>query len=114
MDPMSASAHKSSPRRRRSPRPTAAHLARLLRQQESLRSIVESISSELELQPLLERILHHACEIIGADTGTIGLVDPARDLVRTAATYRMPATEAGAEMPRASGSRGRCCARASP
>jgi two-component system NarL family sensor kinase len=103
MDPMSASAHKSSPRRRRSPRPTAAHLARLLRQQESLRSIVESISSELELQPLLDRILHHACEIIGADTGTIGLVDPARDLVRTAATYCMPSTEAGAEMPRGVG-----------
>lgn len=103
MDPMSANARKSSPRRRRSARPTAAHLARLLRQQESLRSIVESISAELELQPLLERILHHACEMIGADTGTIGLIDPARDLVRTAATYRMPATEAGAEMPRGVG-----------
>ena len=103
MDPMSADAHKSSPRLRRSARPTAAHLARLLRQQESLRSVVESISAELELQPLLERILHHACEMIGADTGTIGLVDPAHDLVRTAATYRMPATEAGAEMPRGVG-----------
>lgn len=101
---MSTSRRKAPIRRdRRAARSTAPRLERLLRQQESLRSVVESISSELELQPLLERILHHACEMIGADNGTIGLVDPDRDLVRTAATYRMPSTEAGAEMPRGIG-----------
>ena len=98
---MSANADKASPRR--TARPTAPELARLVRQQESLRSVVESISGELELQPLLERILFHACEMIGADNGTIGLVDPARDLVRIAATYRMPPTAADAEMPRGVG-----------
>jgi signal transduction histidine kinase len=73
--------------------------ARLLRQQESLRTVIESISSELELHPLLDRILRHACELIGADNGTIGLVDHARNVVRTAATYQMPPNELSAEMP---------------
>ena len=78
-------------------RRTAA-LRRLLRHQESLRAVIESISSELELRPLLERILHHACELIGADDGTIGLVDEARNVVRTEAVYNMPPDEMGAEM----------------
>lgn len=70
----------------------------LLRQQESLRQVIESISSELELRPLLTRIVHHACELIGADNGTIGLVDEQRQVVRTEAAYQMPAAEIGAEM----------------
>jgi signal transduction histidine kinase len=74
------------------------NLTDLLRQQESLRQIIESISSELELRPLLTRIVRHACELIGADNGTIGLVDPARNVVRTEAAYRMPEDELGAEM----------------
>jgi signal transduction histidine kinase len=79
--------------------PTAARLERLLRQQETLRAFIESISAELELRPLLTRILRHACELIGADNGTIGLVDEARVVVRTEAVYRMPPGELGAEMP---------------
>jgi GAF domain-containing protein len=100
---MSPNARKEPAARRHQPRPTAERLTRLLRQQESLRTIVESISGELELQPLLDRILYHACEMIGADNGTIGLVDPARDVVRIAATYRMPPTAADAELPRGGG-----------
>ena len=76
----------------------AENLADLLRQQESLRSVIESISSELELRPLLTRIVRHACELIGADNGTIGLVDTARNVVRTEAAWRMPESELGAEM----------------
>ena len=59
---------------------STGQLRQLLRQQESVRAVVETISGELELQPLLESILRHACELIGAEHGTIGLVDPARDL----------------------------------
>jgi signal transduction histidine kinase len=70
----------------------------LLRQQEVLREFVESISSELELRPLLTRIVHHACELLGAGYGTIGLVDESRNVVRTEAAYRMPPDELGAEM----------------
>jgi signal transduction histidine kinase len=82
---------------------STGQLRQLLRQQESVRAVVETISGELELQPLLESILRHACELIGAEHGTIGLVDPARDLIRTAASYRMPPGEDGAEMPRGVG-----------
>src|SRR5262245_27882713 len=83
--------------------PNTGQLRQLLRRQESVRSVVETFSGELELQPLLESILRNACELIGAEHGTIGLVDPARDLVRTAAGYHMPPGELGAEMPRGVG-----------
>ena len=71
----------------------------LLRRQESLHLIIESISSELDLRPLLTRIVRHACELLQADRGTIGLVDEERQLVRTEAAYRMPPGEIGSEMP---------------
>jgi len=65
--------------------PTETNLEQLLRQQESLRQVIESISSELELRPLLTRIIRHACELLGADNGTIGLVDESRRVGRTEA-----------------------------
>lgn len=72
-------------------------LEEFLRQQESLREVIESISAELELRPLLTRITRHACELLGADNGTIGLVDEEREVIRTEAAYRMPPDELGAE-----------------
>jgi GAF domain-containing protein/anti-sigma regulatory factor (Ser/Thr protein kinase) len=71
----------------------------LLRQQESLREIIESISSELELRPLLTLIVRRACDLLGADNGTIGLVDEQRNVVRTEAAYNMPIDEIGSEAP---------------
>ena len=94
--------------------PNTGQLRKLLRQRESVRAVVETISGELELQPLLESILRHACELIGAEHGTLGLVDPDRDLVRTAAGYRMPPGEAGAEMPRGIGLAGAVLERGIP
>lgn len=70
----------------------------LLRQQESLRAVIESISGELELRPLLTQIVQHACELIGAERGTIGLVDEVCGVVRTEAVHHMPPDELGAEM----------------
>jgi signal transduction histidine kinase len=64
-----------------------------------LHEVIESISSELALRPLLTRIVQHACELLGADRGTIGLVDTERNVIRTEAAYRMPPDELGAEMP---------------
>jgi signal transduction histidine kinase len=75
----------------------------LLRRQESLRKVIEAISGELELRPLLTLIVEHACELLGADRGTIGLVDEARGVVRTEAIYRMTGDEMGAEMARGVG-----------
>ena len=93
---------------------STGQLRRLLRQRETVRAVAETISGELELQPLLESILHHACELIGAEHGIIGLVDPERDLVRTAAGYRMPPSEVGAEMPRGVGLAGVVLERGAP
>jgi len=70
----------------------------LLQQQEILRQVIESISSELELRPLLTRIVVHACQLLGADRGTIGLVDEENNLIRTEAVHNMPDDELGAEM----------------
>ena len=68
-------------------------------QSQALLGFIEAISAELELRPLLMRIVEHACTLIGADRGAIGLVDGARNLVRTEAIYHMPADELGREMP---------------
>jgi signal transduction histidine kinase len=69
------------------------------RPQADLHDMIESISSELALRPLLTRIVQYACELLGADRGTIGLVDDERNVIRTEAAYRMPPDELGAEMP---------------
>lgn len=79
-----------------------------------LRRMVESISAELELQPLLTRIIEHACALIGADDGTIGLYEPEHDAIRTAAAWHMPERELGALMPRGVGLAGRVLATGRP
>jgi signal transduction histidine kinase len=68
-----------------------------LREAEALRRMVEEISSELELRPLLTRIVTHACDLLGADDGSIGLFDPVKKVIRTEAVCRMPLRELGAE-----------------
>ena len=72
--------------------------ARLARELESLQVLIDSMGREADLGPLLTRLLDVACELIGADHGAIGLVDPARNVVRTAAVRNMPPNELGAEM----------------
>jgi signal transduction histidine kinase len=71
----------------------------LLRKQEALLGFVESISAELELRPLLTRIIRYACDLLGADRGSIGLVDEAKGVIRVEAVHRMPPEEMGAEIP---------------
>jgi signal transduction histidine kinase len=87
---------------------------RLTREHESLHAVIEAISGELELRPLLTSIVRHACELLRADDGTIGLVDESRGLVRTEAAYRMPAGELGAEMGPGVGLAGSVLARRAP
>ena len=82
-------AGRSSPRSRRQ---------NLLRRQRSLRTVIESIGGELELRPLLTRIVQQACTLLEADHGTIGLVDEGRRVVRLEAGYRMPPNELGTEL----------------
>lgn len=78
--------------------PRSRRRLRLLRRQRSLRAVIESISGELELRPLLTRIVEQACTLLEADHGTIGLVDEARGIVRTEAGFKMPPNELGAEL----------------
>ncbi|MGH7443731.1 MAG: GAF domain-containing protein, partial [Longimicrobiales bacterium] len=78
---------------------TTQSIERLLRQRDTLLGFVEAIAAELELRPLLTHIVQYACQLLGADRGSIGLVDQAGNLVRTEATYHMPPSELGNEMP---------------
>lgn len=75
--------------------------------QDLLRYFVEEISGELQLEPLLARIVEFACRLIGADDGTIGLHDWRRGVIRTAAVYNMPERELGSEMGPGEGLAGR-------
>lgn len=63
--------------------------------QDHLREMIEVISGELELRPLLTTIVQKACELLRADRGSIGLVDPQNDVVRIEAVYKMPLDELG-------------------
>ena len=76
---------------------------------ESLRRVIESISGELALAPLLERILASAVELLAAQNGSIGLVveTSAGPAVRIAASVNMPPQERGAELPAGVGLAGR-------
>lgn len=109
-----ASAPASSPTSTRHPASTTRDVETLIRRQESLLAFIEAMTSEAELQPLLTRILRYACELIGADNGAIGLVDPGRDVVRMEAIYSMPASELGTEIPRGVGLTGAVVARGEP
>ena len=81
---------------------------------ETLRQLVEAISSELELRPLLTRIVAHACGLLDADDGSIGLYDPMKRVIRTEAIHRMPPGELGAENAAGSGLAGAVLATGEP
>lgn len=55
------------------------------------------MGSELDLRRLLTQIIESACDFMGADDGSIGLVDPDSSLIRIEATHKMPASELGSE-----------------
>ena len=78
--------------------------------QENLREVVEAIASELELRPLLTKIVRYACELLEAEHGVIGLVDDGARLVRTEAVYNTPPDELGTESPEGIGLAGRVLA----
>src|SRR5215213_10000277 len=79
------------------------------RQAESLRRVIESISGELALAPLLDRILESAVELLAVQHGAIGLVaeTSAGPAIRIAAIFNMPPHELGAEHPVGVGLAGR-------
>lgn len=76
-------------------------------QLELLSQMIEEISGELALEPLLGRIVERACKLIGADDGVIGLYVPELDAIRTAASYNIPQDELSAVLARGHGLTGR-------
>ncbi len=87
---------------------------RLLRQRESLREVIESISSELELRPLLQRIVRRACQLMDADDGSIGLYDEDAQVMEIAAAHGLPAGELGRRQGPGEGLAGMVMARRQP
>lgn len=65
-------------------------MARDLRQMNTLLSLVEAMSSELDLKPLLQKMTVSAVELLGAEQGAIGLVDEARRAIRHQALHNLP------------------------
>ena len=68
-----------------------------VRREESLRRIIEHISSELDLRRLLTQIVENACGLLGADTGSIGLANPEETQIKIEAVHKMPVVEMGSE-----------------
>jgi signal transduction histidine kinase len=62
---------------------------------EPFNTILEEIASELELRPLLTSIITHACALLGAKSGAIGLYVPRRHAVQVEAIHQLPLTELG-------------------
>jgi signal transduction histidine kinase len=77
------------------------------RQLDLLSQMVEEISGELALEPLLASLVERACRLIGADDGAIGLYVPERDIIRTAASHAISRDQILAELPRGHGLTGR-------
>jgi len=76
-------------------------------QLELLSQMIEEISGELALEPLLGRIVERACRLIGADDGVIGLYVAELDAIRTAASHNIPHDELSAVLARGHGLTGR-------
>ncbi len=74
---------------------------------EAFGRILEDIAHELALRPLLTSIARHACELLRADDGAIGLYHPARNIIRVEAIHRLPQVELNAEFPSGRGLMGR-------
>lgn len=65
-------------------------LRRDQRQMSMLLSLVEAMSSELDLDMLLQKMIVSAVELLSAEQGAIGLVDEERQAVRHRALHNLP------------------------
>lgn len=78
-----------------------------LRHLNSLRAVVESISSELDLSSLLDKVVVHAVELLGADGGTVSLLNAATGLARLKSVYGLGSELIDFELPAGTGLVGR-------
>jgi PAS domain S-box-containing protein len=80
----------------------------------TLRDVIERISSELDLQALLDRLAISAVELLDADWGAIGLVDEESETVRIEAGFNMPHGALGKRLGPGQGLAGMTMARRGP
>ncbi|HEY3108929.1 MAG TPA: GAF domain-containing protein, partial [Chloroflexota bacterium] len=78
-----------------------------LRHLNSLRAVVESISSELDLTSLLDKVVVRAVELLDAHGGTVSLVNPQTGLGRLKSVYGLSHEFVDFEMPAGTGLVGR-------
>ncbi len=78
-----------------------------LKRGETLERMLEEVSSDVELRPLLTSIVREACELLGADDGTIGIWDERRGVLRIEAAHQMPEGEVGTDVVPGQGLAGR-------
>jgi signal transduction histidine kinase len=74
---------------------------------EAFGRILEDIAHQLALRPLLTSIARHACELLRADDGAIGLYHPAQKIIRVEAIHRLPQIELNTEFASGRGLMGR-------
>jgi signal transduction histidine kinase len=79
----------------------------LLRQRDSLRQIVTSITRGTELRPLLSEIFGLTCQVLRIERGLLGLYHADADLIRIEAVFNARPQEIGLELRRGTGISGR-------
>ena len=85
-----------------------------LRKLDSLRSVVESISVELDLDTLLHTMIVSAVDLLGAQNGSVSLWDSTTGLARVRAVHNLPPAVLGLEMAPGVGLAGRVIAGRAP
>ncbi|MEL7029201.1 MAG: hypothetical protein AAGL49_08300 [Pseudomonadota bacterium] len=76
-------------------RPLVRRQTELMIEQDVLRQMIEAISEELELRPLLSKLARLACKLLEADYGSIGLVADDGGSVRSEAVHNIDEAEVG-------------------
>jgi signal transduction histidine kinase len=83
---------------------------RELRRRDALRRVVASISSELDLDSLLDRVIDAAVTLLESDSGVISLVTP-EGAVRVRAVHNLPSAVIGSIIPQGGGLTGQVLVR---
>jgi signal transduction histidine kinase len=77
--------------------------ARQLKIERSLGEVAEEISSELELDRILPKVMRIAVDVVGADGGAVALLDETRNVVTYPYLHHLPAELADVTVSRAEG-----------
>ena len=78
-------------------------VTRQLERERRLNEVAEGITSELELDKVLSKVVQIAEELVGADAGVIGLLDEARGVIRYPYRHNLPDEMMQARIPEGEG-----------